>query len=133
MDGWWVWMGMKVVFSPFLPAVETLRRLLLHSFLPSQDSEPEDDLTPTPSGLGHKRPWGSASASQEQPPLPGPPELDVQEGLTGPPSSGPTSDPGPGEGQEATDPPAAQAGDQQSETPSGYLVVRKGKRGGGEG
>ncbi|KAL7977962.1 hypothetical protein Chor_004949 [Crotalus horridus] len=109
--------------------VETLRRLLLNSFLPSQDSEPEDDLTPTPSGLGHKRPWGSASASQEQPPeasvLPGPPEPDVQESLTGPPSSGPTSDPGPGEGQEVMAPPAAQAGDQQSETPSGYLVVRK--------
>ncbi|XP_029142309.1 rho guanine nucleotide exchange factor 11 [Protobothrops mucrosquamatus] len=105
--------------------VETLRRLLLHSFLPRQDSEPDDDLTPTPSGLSHKRPRGSASASQEQPPLPGPPEPDVQEGLTGPPSSRPTSDPGPGGDQEATPPPAALADDQQSETPSGYLVVRK--------
>ncbi|XP_032089741.1 rho guanine nucleotide exchange factor 11 isoform X1 [Thamnophis elegans] len=110
--------------------VETLRRLLLHSFLPCQDSEPEDDLTPTPSGAGRNRHWGWASQEEpsegpQAPLLPGPPEPDGQGCVSGPPSSGPTSHPGPGEGLEEVGAPAVQADNQQPETPSCYLVVRK--------
>ncbi|XP_058016815.1 rho guanine nucleotide exchange factor 11 isoform X2 [Ahaetulla prasina] len=109
--------------------VETLRRLLLHSFPPCQDSEPEDDLTPTPSGVGPSRHWGLTSASQEEAlkgphtsAVPGLPERDPQGHV---PSSGPASDPGPGSGLEEVGPPVVQSGDQRSETPSCYLVVRK--------
>ncbi|ETE72060.1 Rho guanine nucleotide exchange factor 11, partial [Ophiophagus hannah] len=122
-------------------SMETLRRLLLHSFLPCQDSEPEDDLTPTPSGVNHSQHRGTAPAGQGEPSegsstsaLPGPPEPDAQGAVTGSPSWGPTRDLGPGEGLEQVGPPMAQAGTQQSETPSGYLVVRKGNcRGGAPG
>ncbi|XP_070807251.1 rho guanine nucleotide exchange factor 11 isoform X1 [Pituophis catenifer annectens] len=102
--------------------VETLRRLLLHSFLPCQDSEPEDDLTPTPSGIGHNRHWGLASASEEEPSK-GPHASAVP--VLPEPDTGPTSDPGPGEGLEEVGRPVVQAGDERSETPSCYLVVRK--------
>ncbi|XP_063173045.1 rho guanine nucleotide exchange factor 11 [Candoia aspera] len=115
--------------------VETLRRLLLRSFLPCRDSEPEDDLTPTPSGAVDPQRWGSAPASQEEllePPEgrdpstpPGPPEPDWQGSGSRPQSLGPTEDPRPGEGQDAADPPVAQAGGQEPEIPSSYVVVRK--------
>ncbi|KAG8147048.1 hypothetical protein E2320_014109 [Naja naja] len=120
--------------------VETLRRLLLHSFLPCQDPEPEEDLTPTPSGVSHSQHRGAAPAGQgellEGPStsaLPGPLEPDAQGAVTGSPSWGPTCDPGPGEGLEQVGPPVAQAGAQQWETPSGYLVVRKAEVEGSKG
>ncbi|XP_026541705.1 rho guanine nucleotide exchange factor 11 isoform X1 [Notechis scutatus] len=101
--------------------VETLRRFLLHSFLPGWDSEPEDDLTPTPSGVSHNQHRGVApSEGPSASALPGPPELDTQGAMTGSPSWGPPCNPGPGGGLEQVGPPVAQ------ETPSGYLVVRKG-------
>uniref|UniRef100_A0A8C6Y3T8 Rho guanine nucleotide exchange factor 11 n=1 Tax=Naja naja TaxID=35670 RepID=A0A8C6Y3T8_NAJNA len=142
LGGWCGWAGgTEAGPSPPLPSVETLRRLLLHSFLPCQDPEPEEDLTPTPSGVSHSQHRGAAPAGQgellEGPStsaLPGPLEPDAQGAVTGSPSWGPTCDPGPGEGLEQVGPPVAQAGAQQWETPSGYLVVRKGNcRGGAPG
>uniref|UniRef100_A0A8C9F9B2 Rho guanine nucleotide exchange factor 11 n=1 Tax=Pavo cristatus TaxID=9049 RepID=A0A8C9F9B2_PAVCR len=63
---------------PLLPVpVENLRLLILRRLLPSRDTEPEDDLTPTPSVIGGTHTWDSVlssqdSASQERPPsLPG--------------------------------------------------------------
>uniref|UniRef100_A0A8C5SNU1 Rho guanine nucleotide exchange factor 11 n=1 Tax=Laticauda laticaudata TaxID=8630 RepID=A0A8C5SNU1_LATLA len=132
LGGWWGWAGKTEGGpSPPLPSVEALRRLL-HSFLPCRDSEPEDDLTPTPSGVSHSQHRGMASAGQGEPSegpsasvLPGPPEPDTQGAMTGSPSWGPTCDPGPGKDVEQVGPPVAQ------ETPSGYLVVRKGNCRGG--
>ncbi|XP_077776837.1 rho guanine nucleotide exchange factor 11 isoform X5 [Podarcis muralis] len=48
-----------------LQDVETLRHLLLRSFLPCRDADPEEDLTPTPSVVGAGQPWDSALASQD--------------------------------------------------------------------
>uniref|UniRef100_A0A670YMZ7 Rho guanine nucleotide exchange factor 11 n=1 Tax=Pseudonaja textilis TaxID=8673 RepID=A0A670YMZ7_PSETE len=130
LGGWWKRAGKTEGGpSPPLPPVETLRRLLLHSFLPCRDSEPEDDLTPTPSGVSHNQHRGVApSEGPSASALPGPPELDTQGAMTGSPSWAPPCDPGPGEALEQVGPPVAQ------ETPSGYLVVRKGKcRGGAPG
>ncbi|XP_025029061.1 rho guanine nucleotide exchange factor 11 isoform X2 [Python bivittatus] len=119
--------------------VETLRRLLLRSFLPCQDSELEDDLTPTPSGAGPTQHWGSAPASREELPepleghdasaAPGPLPPDLQGGGIRPQSLGPTSDPGPSECQDAVGPPAVQ----EAEAPSGYMVVRKAEVEGNKG
>uniref|UniRef100_A0A8C2TQ80 Rho guanine nucleotide exchange factor 11 n=1 Tax=Coturnix japonica TaxID=93934 RepID=A0A8C2TQ80_COTJA len=48
-----------------LEDVENLRLLILRRLLPSRDTEPEDDLTPTPSVIGGTHTWDSVLSSQD--------------------------------------------------------------------
>ncbi|XP_063001822.1 rho guanine nucleotide exchange factor 11 isoform X2 [Elgaria multicarinata webbii] len=111
-----------------LEDVETLRHLLLHSFLPCREPDPEEDLTPTPSVAGAHPPWDPAPATQDSGSL--------EEEPPGPsgdcdPSQPPGRSEGSGNGAEegarhVEDPPAALAGAaQEAEGQGGYQVVRK--------
>uniref|UniRef100_A0A8C3LVL9 Rho guanine nucleotide exchange factor 11 n=1 Tax=Chrysolophus pictus TaxID=9089 RepID=A0A8C3LVL9_CHRPC len=88
-------------FSPPAP-VETLRLRILRRLLPSRDTEPEDDLTPTPSVIGGTHTWDSVLSSQDSA---------SQEVLAEPPSAA-----------EEPKPPVS------AEEQSSYKVVRKGGR-----
>lgn len=93
--------------------VENLRLLILRRLLPSRDTEPEDDLTPTPSVIGGTHTWDSVLSSQDSA---------SQEVLAEPPSA-------------AEEPKSRSGWEEQSETgptvsaeeQSSYKVVRKGR------
>lgn len=95
-----------------LEDVENLRLLILRRLLPSRDTEPEDDLTPTPSVIGGTHTWDSVLSSQDSA---------SQEVLAEPPSA-------------AEEPKSRSGWEEQSETgptvsaeeQSSYKVVRKG-------
>lgn len=92
--------------------MENLRLLILRRLLPSRDTEPEDDLTPTPSVIGGTHTWDSVLSSQDSA---------SQEVLAEPPSA--TEEPKPRLGweeQSETGPTVS------AEEQSSYKVVRKG-------
>ncbi|XP_077776836.1 rho guanine nucleotide exchange factor 11 isoform X4 [Podarcis muralis] len=131
-----------------LQDVETLRHLLLRSFLPCRDADPEEDLTPTPSVVGAGQPWDSALASQdlgsqEEPSgessaaveLPESSAADPEGGSAEPEAGGSQStEEGertePGGDERTTDPSSGQGAaaesDRQGGGGSSYKVVRKG-------
>ncbi|XP_053134044.1 rho guanine nucleotide exchange factor 11 isoform X2 [Hemicordylus capensis] len=131
-----------------LEDVETLRHLVLRSFLPCREPDPEEDLTPTPSVVGANQHWGSAptsqdSGSQEQPlesakgcdptEVPGRSSTDLECSAARPKAQST----GAAEGMEPCwcenpgEPPVSQAGSQETEQPpaaegpGSYKVVRK--------
>ncbi|XP_044278537.1 rho guanine nucleotide exchange factor 11 isoform X2 [Varanus komodoensis] len=122
-----------------LEDVETLRHLLLHSFPPCREPDPEEDLTPTPSVVGTHQRWdpapaGPGSGGQEEPPeCPGSGSPSEGRGpllgsRTGPEAGGPQSA-GPLEGTAhmLAAPPAPEGGAPEAEEPGSYQVVRKAK------
>ncbi|NWU89331.1 ARHGB factor, partial [Upupa epops] len=90
--------GAEGLAEAALEDVENLRLLILQRLLPCRDTEPEDDVTPTPSLMGGPgQPWDSALSSQEPP-------RDHMQPQEEPDELGPTSD-----------------------EPNSYRVVRKAK------
>lgn len=59
------WPSTRLTLFVCVVAVETLRRLILHSLLPCRDPDPEEDLTPTSSVVGTNLHWDSALSSQD--------------------------------------------------------------------
>uniref|UniRef100_A0A8C9F6A5 Rho guanine nucleotide exchange factor 11 n=1 Tax=Pavo cristatus TaxID=9049 RepID=A0A8C9F6A5_PAVCR len=98
---------------PLLPVpVENLRLLILRRLLPSRDTEPEDDLTPTPSVIGGTHTWDSVLSSQDSA---------SQEVLAEPPSAVEEPKPRSGWEEQSETGPTVSAEEQSS-----YKVVRKG-------
>ncbi|XP_042692189.1 rho guanine nucleotide exchange factor 11 isoform X2 [Centrocercus urophasianus] len=94
-----------------LEDVGNLRLLILRRLLPSRDTEPEDDLTPTPSVIGGTHTWDSVLSSQDSA---------SQEVLAEPPSAAEEPKPRLGWEEQSETGPTVSAEEQSS-----YKVVRK--------
>ncbi|OXB55873.1 hypothetical protein ASZ78_012122 [Callipepla squamata] len=95
-----------------LEDVENLRLLIVRRLLPSRDTEPEDDLTPTPSVIGGAHTWDSVLSSQDSA---------SQEVLAEAPSAAEEPKPRTGLEEQSETGPAVCVEEQSS-----YKVVRKG-------
>ncbi|XP_078238259.1 LOW QUALITY PROTEIN: rho guanine nucleotide exchange factor 11 [Pogona vitticeps] len=100
-----------------LEDVETLRHLLLHSFLQSRQTEPHEELTPTPCALAPSQPWDPGEPPEEGGVQPSGLEGDGQGSEVGAAPHGP---PGAAEG-----PPVVPEGPREAKGPGGPQVVRK--------
>nr|XP_020653950.1 rho guanine nucleotide exchange factor 11 [Pogona vitticeps] len=100
-----------------LEDVETLRHLLLHSFLQSRQTEPHEELPPTPCTEGPSQPWDPGEPPEEGGVQPSGLEGDGQGSEVGAAPHGP---PGAAEG-----PPVVPEGPREAKGPGGPQVVRK--------